>query len=63
MDTCLQCGRPVAKDEIGLTRKLVNRGCESFLCIHCLAARFGVSVQLLEQKIEQFRQAGCTLFL
>ena len=62
MNACAQCGRPVSKDEIGLTKKLVNRGCESFLCLRCLAERFGVSETLLEEKIVQFRRMGCTLF-
>ena len=63
MDTCIQCGAPLTADEIGLTKKLINRGATSFYCIHCLAKEFSVSETLLREKIEQFRAMGCTLFL
>ena len=62
MESCAECGRVLTKDEIGLTKKLVNRGAVSFLCLTCLARRFGVSEALLKDKIDQFRQMGCTLF-
>lgn len=62
MTLCAGCGRPLTKDEIALTKKLVNRGAESFLCLSCLAEKFGVSEELLMEKIVQFRQMGCTLF-
>ena len=62
MDTCVECSRPLTEDEIALTKKLVNRGAESFLCLTCLAARFGVNEELLKEKIDQFRAMGCTLF-
>ena len=63
METCIHCGAPLTSDEIGLTKKLVNRGATSFYCIHCLAEEFSVSEELLREKIVQFRAMGCTLFL
>ncbi len=51
MTLCAGCGRPLTKDEIALTKKLVNRGAESFLCLSCLAEKFGVSEDLLKEKI------------
>ena len=63
METCIQCGAPLTSDEVGLTKKLINRGATSFLCIHCLAKEFGVSKELLQEKIMQFRAMGCTLFV
>jgi len=63
METCIQCGAPLTSDEVGLTKKLINRGATSFLCIHCLAKEFGVSEELLQEKIMQFRAMGCTLFV
>ncbi len=63
METCTHCGAPLTSDEIGLTKKLVNRGATSFYCIHCLAKEFSVSEELLKEKIVQFRAMGCTLFL
>ncbi len=63
METCIHCGRELTGDEIGLTKKLINRGASSFLCIACLAKEFSVSEELLKEKIVQFRAMGCTLFL
>ena len=62
MSACVACGRELTANEIGLFRKLVNRGAERFECIDCLALRFGVSADVLREKIEQFRRDGCTLF-
>ena len=63
MLTCITCGRPLEKDEVALTRKLINRGATQYLCIDCLAKKFEVTREDLEHKIEEFRQMGCTLFL
>lgn len=62
-DVCIKCGKPVSRDERGLTKKFINRGTENYFCIHCLAEHLGVSTRLLENKIKQFRDMGCTLFL
>ena len=61
-DACIRCGAPLTKDEIGLTKKLINRGCTEFLCYHCLAEHFQVTEDVLHQKVEEFRAMGCTLF-
>ena len=62
-DTCKHCGVSLTRDEIGLTKKLINRGTTQFLCYECLAKHFRVTVDLLREKVEQFREMGCTLFL
>lgn len=61
-ETCTDCARVLVRDEIALTRKLVNRGAERFYCLTCLAARFDVSEDVLREKIVQLREMGCTLF-
>ena len=63
MLTCITCGRPLEKDEVALTKMLINRGATQYLCIDCLAKKFEVTREDLERKIEEFRQMGCTLFL
>ena len=63
MNECAGCGRVLTKDEIALTKKLINRGMERFFCLTCLAKSFSVSEELLKEKIEQFKRMGCTLFL
>ena len=59
---CVRCGAVLAKDEIAMTRKMVNRGAEQFFCLACLAARFQLPEETLRQKIDEFKAMGCTLF-
>lgn len=61
-DSCCQCGRAVSPDEIGLTKKLINRGTTKWLCYGCLSRHFDVSVENLQRKVEEFREMGCLLF-
>lgn len=63
MAACKQCGKELSRDEIGLHKKLVNRGAADFWCMTCLGAHFKVSEELLLAKIEQFKRDGCTLFV
>ena len=62
MPECVRCHAPLTNDEIGLTKKLINRGTTEFLCYECLANHFRVTVVLLREQVEQFRELGCTLF-
>ena len=62
MPTCSDCGRSLTGDEIGLYRKMVNRGAEKFLCISCLAIKLRCEETALHERIEYFRAQGCTLF-
>lgn len=59
---CKKCGAALTNDEIGLHKKLFNRGATEFFCIKCCGEYFSVSTALLEEKIEQFKKSGCTLF-
>lgn len=61
-EKCYECGAPLSFDEVGLHKKLINRGSQKFMCIHCLAKYYNCSVDLLKEKTEQFRQLGCLLF-
>lgn len=61
-ENCKKCGGPLTRDEIGLYKKLFNRAAVSFLCLSCSAEYFGVTPGLLENKIRQFKEMGCTLF-
>lgn len=62
MSTCKKCGRELSGNDIGLTKKLINRGSTEFLCIDCIAEKFDCTKDLLEEKIRQFKESGCTLF-
>ena len=62
MPVCIICRTILEKDEIALTKKLINRGTENFMCIKCLAQKFDVTEETLQEKILQYREMGCTLF-
>ena len=60
---CYVCGKePLSKDEIGLTKKLIDRKAKSFYCISCLSEELDVTEEELLAKIEDFKNEGCTLF-
>lgn len=59
---CQKCGAEVSGDEVGLYKKLVNRGATQYLCKLCLAHRFSCDPALLDEKIRQFKRMGCSLF-
>lgn len=59
---CILCGASVSFDEAGLNKKLLGRDTKSFLCLTCLAKRFGVTQERLQEKIEEYRRMGCLLF-
>lgn len=61
--TCKNCGRELTRDEAGICRKLINRATTVFYCLDCLAAEYATTRENLEDMIERFRKAGCTLFL
>lgn len=62
MDKCIKCQSVLTHDEIGLHKRLINRGDTEFMCKKCLSEYFSVSIEMLDSKIEQFRDQGCTLF-
>ncbi len=63
MSECKECKKTLTPNEIGLTKKLINRGSTEFYCIDCLAEMFKCDTALLEKKIEQFKKQGCVLFI
>lgn len=62
MDKCMICKRELTSDETGLHKKLFNRGASQFMCINCSSEYLEVPKELLQSKIEQFKEMGCTLF-
>lgn len=59
---CLSCGKPLTRNEIGLTRKLIDDKAAEFWCLSCLAEYLEVPEDALIAKIEDFKQEGCRLF-
>lgn len=60
---CYVCGKSnLTKDEIGLTKKLIDKKSINFYCIDCLADYLEVTTEELLDKLEEFKEEGCTLF-
>ena len=60
---CAKCNRLLDSDDIGASKKLINRGMtEGFCCKACLAKEFGVTEERITEKIEEWRESGCLLF-
>lgn len=63
IESCISCGKtPLTGDEIGIYKKLINPKATKFCCLSCLADYLDVSEQDLLDKIEEFKEEGCTLF-
>ena len=59
---CYVCGMGLSKNEIGLTKKLIDKTTNKFYCLSCLAEYLEVTEAELLAKIEEFKEEGCMLF-
>ena len=61
---CLACRKsPLDKNTIGINKKMLGNQLKTFYCMECLADYLGCSVEDLLEKIEEFKEEGCTLFI
>ena len=61
--TCEVCGCDIVeKDVIALNKKLFNKDITTFSCLKCMAENLEVTEEDLLDKIEEFKEEGCTLF-
>ena len=60
---CYDCGQKLIKDEIALSKKLIDVETEELYCLKCLADYIGCTVDDLRDKIQEFKEQGCVLFL
>jgi len=61
--SCYVCGKEaLSKNEIGLTKKLLDMDSKRFYCVDCLAEYLEVDVETLLAKVEEFKQQGCKFF-
>ena len=61
--TCYVCEKHIiAKNEIGMNKKLLGRQITKFFCYDCLAEQLEVETEELIAKIDEFRSQGCSLF-
>jgi hypothetical protein len=63
MKTCINCSKDLDKDEIALCKKMLGKNTKQFLCLNCLSEYLNTDHSILLDKIEQFKEEGCTLFL
>lgn len=60
---CYICGKEnLTRNEIGLNKKLIGQDIRKFHCLQCLADYLELSVDELEERIQEFKDAGCVLF-
>lgn len=60
---CIVCGKKkLDKNTIGINKKLLGKEIENFYCMDCLADYLECTVNDLNDKIEEFKDEGCTLF-
>ena len=63
MKNCVSCSKQnLDKDAIGINKKMLGKDIKVFYCLDCLAEYLGCSVEELLDKIEEFKEEGCTLF-
>lgn len=61
---CVICGKEnLDRDTIGINKKLLGESVDNFYCMDCLADYLGCTVQELLDKIEEFKEEGCKLFV
>lgn len=60
---CYSCGKKaLSKNEIGLVRKLLDNNAKRFYCIDCLALYLEIDTEYLQNRVQEFKEQGCTLF-
>ncbi len=63
MEYCFTCKCELSKDDAALCKKMLGKKIKQFFCREHLAELLDTDVETLTEKIEQFKEEGCTLFL
>lgn len=63
MSLCQYCQSKLSTNEIGISLRLLGRDGRKLLCRQCLAGEFKVDVQIIDKKIQQYKEQGCPLFV
>lgn len=53
----------LSKDDIALCKKMLGKKIKQFFCREHLAEVLDTDIDTLTEKVEQFKEEGCTLFL
>lgn len=60
---CVICSKKIEeKNVIGLNKKLLGTDIINFYCMECLADYLEVTIDDLNDKIDEFKDEGCKLF-
>lgn len=60
---CYVCGKEnLSKNEIGLTKKLLDSTANRCYCFDCLAEQLEVDTEFLFERVKEFKSQGCILF-
>lgn len=60
---CFICEKEnLSRNEISLNKKLIGQDIDKFHCMGCLADYLEISVEDLEERIQEFKDSGCALF-
>lgn len=61
---CIMCGKKdLNKDTVGINKKLLGEDIVNFYCMDCLSNYLECTVEDLMDKIEEFKEEGCKLFM
>lgn len=63
MEKCYKCKKTLVKDDVALCKKVLGKKTRQYFCREHLSEFLSVDVDTLTQKIEQYKEEGCTLFL
>ncbi len=63
MIKCYNCYELLSRDTTALNKKLLGRQTKQFLCLKCLSDFLETEIDELKEKIQFFKDTGCTLFL
>lgn len=61
-ELCYLCKRQLIRDEISVSKKMINRVTQRYYCKSCLAEAFDITVSDIEAYIAELKRQGCTLF-
>ena len=60
---CVMCdSRSLDKDTLGLNKKLFGKQTNNYYCLDCMADYLDCTREDLLEKIDEFKDDGCTLF-
>ena len=63
MKECYICKCELTKDDVGLCKKLLGKQIKQFFCREHLAEVLNTTTEELEEKLQEFKDEGCTLFV